>query len=170
MLYISGYKYIYIQTICPFHFQLHTCQISILSQPHFIVITLVKDVLFWFLCFLNESIFDSDLQELEYWGLTELDIEPCCWGQYSKFKDHKETLAALDDNFTSQIDVETTAWDNDKPSSLSRFKHNMWLFLEEPGSSRLAKVNKSVFPWTVYSIKQPCYLVSARNYSFPIFS
>lgn len=86
------------------------------------------------------------MQELEYWGLTELDIEPCCWGQYSKFKDHKETLAALDDNFTSQIDVETTAWDNDKPSSLSRFKHNMWLFLEEPGSSRLAKVNKSVFP------------------------
>jgi hypothetical protein len=43
---------------------------------------------------------------LEYWGLTELDIEPCCWGTYSKYKDHKETLAALDDNFTSSFEPE----------------------------------------------------------------
>ncbi|XP_052224745.1 potassium voltage-gated channel subfamily C member 2-like [Dreissena polymorpha] len=28
--------------------------------------------------------------ELIFWGLTELDIEPCCWGHYSKYKEHKK--------------------------------------------------------------------------------
>ncbi|KAL5005277.1 hypothetical protein ScPMuIL_018733 [Solemya velum] len=76
-------------------------------------------------------------QELEYWGLTELDIEPCCWGHYSQFKDHKETLAALDDNFTTTIDVD--AW-GDKLSDFQRFKRRMWELLEDPSSSRTAKV------------------------------
>ncbi|XP_060085893.1 potassium voltage-gated channel protein Shaw-like [Ylistrum balloti] len=75
--------------------------------------------------------------ELDFWGLTELDIEPCCWGHYSKFKDHKETLAALDDNFTTEMDID--AW-GDKPTNLNRFKRQMWQFMEEPGSTRGAKI------------------------------
>lgn len=77
-------------------------------------------------------------QELDYWGLTELDIEPCCWGHYSKFKDHRETLAALDDNFTQQTNVEV--W-GEKVSYLQRFRHQVWNFIEEPSTSRGAKVS-----------------------------
>lgn len=74
--------------------------------------------------------------ELEYWGLTELDIEPCCWGTYSKYKDHKETLAALDDNFTSSFEPELY---DENASSFTKFKMHAWQFLEEPSSSRGAK-------------------------------
>lgn len=81
-------------------------------------------------------------QELDFWGLTELDIEPCCWGHYSKFKDHRETLAALDDNFTQQNEVE--AW-SDNCSNWQRFRHKVWQFLEEPSTSRGAKVGGLLF-------------------------
>jgi hypothetical protein len=77
------------------------------------------------------------LKELEYWGLTELDIEPCCWGHYCKFKENKETLTALDDNFTIQLEDDSI---NNPPSSFTKFKRNMWIFLEDPSSSRGAKV------------------------------
>ncbi|XP_060560572.1 potassium voltage-gated channel protein Shaw-like [Ruditapes philippinarum] len=75
--------------------------------------------------------------ELDFWGLTELDIEPCCWGHYSKFKDHRETLAALDDNFTQQNEME--AW-TENTTNFQKFKHRIWQFLEEPSTSRGAKV------------------------------
>lgn len=81
------------------------------------------------------------LQELDFWGLTELDIEPCCWGHYSKYKEHKETLAALDDNFTEN---DGEAW-NDQITNFQRFKNRAWQFLEEPSSSRAAKVLVTIF-------------------------
>lgn len=76
-------------------------------------------------------------QELEWWGLTELDIEPCCWGNYSKFKDHKETLTALDDNFSYDFDMDAYG---EKPTAMQKFRRGMWCFLEEPSSSVGAKV------------------------------
>ncbi|XP_050403234.2 potassium voltage-gated channel protein Shaw isoform X1 [Patella vulgata] len=76
--------------------------------------------------------------ELDFWGLSESDIEPCCWGNYSRFKDNKETLAALDDNFMSSTIESSDAW-NEKPSNLNKFKRKMWIFLEDPTSSRGAK-------------------------------
>ncbi|PVD19396.1 hypothetical protein C0Q70_19884 [Pomacea canaliculata] len=74
--------------------------------------------------------------ELEYWGLTELDIEPCCWGHYCKFKENKETLTALDDNFTFRFEEDSLT---KELSYFTKFKQNMWIFLEDPSSSRGAK-------------------------------
>ncbi|XP_070174727.1 potassium voltage-gated channel protein Shaw-like [Littorina saxatilis] len=74
--------------------------------------------------------------ELDYWGLTELDIEPCCWGHYCKFKENKETLTALDDNFTFHLEDDNV---NNPPSAFTKFKRNMWIFLEDPSSTRGAK-------------------------------
>ncbi|KAI8789378.1 potassium voltage-gated channel protein Shaw-like [Biomphalaria glabrata] len=75
--------------------------------------------------------------ELEYWGLTELDIEPCCWGHYNRFKENKETLAAIDDSFTFQMDPD--AFGN-KPTRYTEFKKRVWIFLEDPASSKGAKI------------------------------
>ncbi|XP_076443769.1 voltage-gated potassium channel KCNC1-like [Babylonia areolata] len=72
--------------------------------------------------------------ELDFWGLTELDIEPCCWGHYCRFMENKKTLAALDDNFTFQLQDSVN-----KPEGFHKFKRNMWIFLEDPSSSRGAK-------------------------------
>lgn len=87
---------------------------------------------YWFQLF-----FDLSFQELEYWGLTELDIEPCCWGHYNRFKENKETLAAIDDSFTFQMDPD--AFGN-KPTRYTEFKKRVWIFLEDPASSKGAKV------------------------------
>ncbi|BFY97419.1 hypothetical protein BsWGS_00459 [Bradybaena similaris] len=75
--------------------------------------------------------------ELEFWGLTELDIEPCCWGHYNRFKENKETLAAIDDTFTFQLDTEAFG---EKPSPYMQFKKKMWIFLVDPSASREAKI------------------------------
>ncbi|CAG5121863.1 unnamed protein product [Candidula unifasciata] len=77
------------------------------------------------------------LQELEFWGLTELDIEPCCWGHYNRFKENKETLAAIDDTFTFQLDTEAFGV---KPTPYMQFKKKMWIFLVDPSASREAKI------------------------------
>ncbi|KAH9524632.1 Potassium voltage-gated channel protein egl-36 [Bulinus truncatus] len=83
------------------------------------------------------SLFTCELfQELEYWGFTELDIEPCCWGHYNRFKENKETLAAIDDSFTFQMDPEAFG---DKPTAYTEFKKRVWIFLEDPSSSKGAK-------------------------------
>lgn len=87
---------------------------------------------------------------MEYWGLTELDIEPCCWGTYSKYKDHKETLAALDDNFTSSFEPELY---DENASSLTKFKIHAWQFLEEPSSSRCAKVSIILYAYVALLVK-----------------
>ncbi|RUS70385.1 hypothetical protein EGW08_021854 [Elysia chlorotica] len=75
--------------------------------------------------------------ELEFWGLTELDIEPCCWGHYNRFKENKQTLAEIDDTFTFNVDAE--AFGKNPPPFL-QFKKKVWVFLEDPTSSREAKI------------------------------
>ncbi|GFO21294.1 potassium voltage-gated channel protein shaw-like [Plakobranchus ocellatus] len=75
--------------------------------------------------------------ELEFWGLTELDIEPCCWGHYNRFKENKETLAEIDDTFTFNVDAEAFG---KNPSQFMQFKKKVWIFLEDPASSREAKI------------------------------
>ena len=80
-------------------------------------------------------------QELEFWGLTELDIEPCCWGHYNRFKENKETLAEIDDTFTFNVDSEAFG---KNPSPFMQFKKKVWIFLEDPTSSREAKVCENI--------------------------
>ena len=77
------------------------------------------------------------IQELEFWGLTELDIEPCCWGHYNRFKENKQTLAEIDDTFTFNVDADAFG---KNPSPFIQFKKKVWIFLEDPTSSREAKV------------------------------
>ncbi|CAH1797460.1 unnamed protein product [Owenia fusiformis] len=75
--------------------------------------------------------------EMSFWGLNELDIEPCCWVSYSKFTDHKETLAALDDNFLFDFHDEY-AWEKGE-SYWRMLRRKAWRFMEDPGSSKAAK-------------------------------
>ena len=78
------------------------------------------------------------MQELKFWGIEEHEIEACCWASYSKYTEHKETLQELDENFAY---VGDDAWADGK-SKWHEFASKMWRFLEEPNSSRWAKVSK----------------------------
>ncbi|XP_074650221.1 voltage-gated potassium channel KCNC1-like [Tubulanus polymorphus] len=73
--------------------------------------------------------------ELLFWGLEESDIEPCCWGAYSRFTDHKSTLAAIDETFGAHLN---DAWE-EEPSKWLRTRRRIWAVLEDPSTGRLAK-------------------------------
>ncbi|XP_064618881.1 potassium voltage-gated channel protein Shaw-like isoform X2 [Lineus longissimus] len=91
---------------------------------------------------IDQSVCGNGLKsELDFWGVEEQDIEPCCWSSYSKFVDHKDTLAALDDDFATA--PTSSAWGAEKPWH-TRFRYNMWRLLEDPTSSIMAKVYVAV--------------------------
>ena len=75
-------------------------------------------------------------QELLYWGIEENEIEPCCWADYSRYTEHKDTLKDLDDNFAYNMDE---GWSGSK-SDCKAIANKIWRFLEDPTSSRAAKV------------------------------
>ena len=37
-------------------------------------------------------------RELDFWGIEEEMIEPCCWNTYTAFRDAQKTLAELDED------------------------------------------------------------------------
>ena len=78
-------------------------------------------------------------QELLFWGMDESEIEPCCWAIYSKNTEHRQTLAELDENFAYDTQE---AW-AEEGGEISKWRMQLWAFLEEPRSSRWAKVSEN---------------------------
>jgi hypothetical protein len=73
---------------------------------------------------------------LEYWGIEEQEIEACCWADYSRYTEHKDTLRNLDDNFAF---IDEELWTSSS-TKFNQIASRVWRFLEEPASSRWAKV------------------------------
>ena len=67
----------------------------------------------------------------------ETEIEACCWGEYSKFLDHRETLANLDTTFGA---VQLEPAELSQQSKWKSFQTRVWNHLEYPSYSRGAKV------------------------------
>ena len=44
-------------------------------------------------------------EELNFWGLDEKQIEPCCWPNYRAHRDAQETLAEMDGGNTHRVSV-----------------------------------------------------------------
>ncbi|GFR75096.1 potassium voltage-gated channel protein Shaw [Elysia marginata] len=77
--------------------------------------------------------------ELEFWGIEEVDIARCCWTQYNTWKTQCRSLEKLeyDRKFS------TTQQNNDvdsNASSWAKFRARVWTLLQDPSSSKLAKV------------------------------
>lgn len=89
-------------------------------------------------------------EELSFWGIDEKQMEPCCWGKYTQHREAEENLKAFvgpgfedlrsPDSFSGQHLGSHGSLDE----GLSRWKKwqpKIWEILEEPHSSKLAKVN-----------------------------
>lgn len=76
-------------------------------------------------------------EELLYWGLTENNIEPCCYTKYVSFFDDMEVLKVLE---TAENLRKTT---RDRIDTLSKIslRAKVWTAMEYPSSSVLAKVS-----------------------------
>ncbi|XP_070768605.1 potassium voltage-gated channel subfamily V member 1 [Enoplosus armatus] len=75
----------------------------------------------------------SFLQEIEYWGIDELRINPCCRERYYRRKEQKETL---------DVQREFEAEDDDEDfvgAACPDLRRHLWDLLEKPESSRAAR-------------------------------
>ncbi|XP_067931153.1 potassium voltage-gated channel protein Shaw-like [Watersipora subatra] len=82
-------------------------------------------------------------QELEFWGLSEAEIEPCCWGSYAKYHSHKETLANLESAFGGEEEynfIEETKTLKNTGTRWQQFKRKAWMALEFPSETNTGKI------------------------------
>ncbi|XP_025092087.1 potassium voltage-gated channel protein Shaw-like isoform X3 [Pomacea canaliculata] len=77
--------------------------------------------------------------ELEFWGVDELDIERCCWTQYNTWKTQSRSLEKLeyDRKFSTTQNLQALKGKNSGCWGSTRAA--AWKFLQDPGSSRAAK-------------------------------
>jgi hypothetical protein len=90
-------------------------------------------------------------EELAYWGIDEKDMEPCCWTTYIQHRDAENNLKSFNvTDFEAELDDEG---DKQKQNRLkgkssriytmwSSYKPKVWSILEEPRSSKAAKVGQ----------------------------
>ena len=75
--------------------------------------------------------------ELDFWLIDANDIEPCCWAQYAKFLENKETLKMLDDSFAVYEDVFA---EPEGEGAWKRLQRRLWRHLEDPSYSIVGKI------------------------------
>lgn len=72
-------------------------------------------------------------RELRFWGLDEGCISECCWTHYVKSTNHHRQYEKLRDEFRGM-------GSEPRPEHFGSWPEKVWHFLEDPGSSRAAKV------------------------------
>lgn len=100
-------------------------------------------------------------EELAFWGIDELQMEPCCWSNYTQHRDAQATLKAFEGLQKSVEESENEASVfkvRHKESSRTKWKKEIWAMLEQPYSSKYAQV-ETFF----YSILFFCILLAKAN-------
>ena len=121
-------------------------------------------------------------EELGFWGIDDQQVESCCWLTYRQHRDAQETLAAFEGvEFDNDCDDEEpdlgqygfnfAAEAEPDVSWYEKYQPRIWTLMEEPYSSKLAKVSKHHFlknRWKIISARPS--LISRRCYGlkFPI--
>lgn len=81
-------------------------------------------------------------EELEFWGLSPSHVAPCCWEALYKSDDDIATMKTLLDNIKQNRNMCLMVQEN------TNYRKQVWLFLDEPSSSRPALVRLS----SIYNI------------------
>ena len=86
-------------------------------------------------------------EELNFWGIDELQMEPCCWSTYTR---HREARA-FEKVFTVKPTHQEEELSDDGVGSArqrrpwySSYKEKMWDMLEKPYSSKAAQVGSLI--------------------------
>ena len=78
-------------------------------------------------------------KELVYWTIDETDISSCCWNRYREFEEENRIFDQIEQAFESRVHV-SPAEGSINPSNWQIWRQRLYLFLEEPMSSRPAQV------------------------------
>ena len=115
-------------------------------------------------------------EELAWWGLGEEILAPCCLQAVAEWEEEKQTLAVIDAAYGG---VSAQLPENGrKTSSWRQRAHALWVFLEDPYSSRAARVSGFIVSVVVffilhqvsYSITNRLSLIFSRNNLLEIVS
>ncbi|XP_013420580.1 potassium voltage-gated channel protein Shaw isoform X2 [Lingula anatina] len=80
--------------------------------------------------------------ELEFWGISEFEMEDCCWTTYSSYQERKESLAKFD-SFLGKSPYKSR-YRGDRVTTWQSARRRVWTDLENPGSSLFAKIYASI--------------------------
>lgn len=76
----------------------------------------------------------SFLQEIEYWGIDELCIDPCCRERYYRRKELKESL-----DVRNEAEADESQDEDFNHAACPDLRRRLWELLEKPESSRAAR-------------------------------
>lgn len=88
-------------------------------------------------------------KELVYWKIQEGEISPCCWNKFREYEEEQKIYNKLDQAFESKtLNEYSAAFSNsggNSPSHWQIWRRRICIFLEEPMSSKAAKVSFHIF-------------------------
>lgn len=89
-------------------------------------------------------------EELNFWGIDELQMEPCCWSTYTRHRDAQAFEKVFSVNTAHQEDEISEG----EPSGIGsnhqrrlwygKFRQKLWGMLEKPYSSKSAQVSNHI--------------------------
>lgn len=89
-------------------------------------------------------------EELNFWGIDELQMEPCCWSTYTRHRDAQAFEKVFTVNTTHQEDDVSEGEPSGigsnqrQPLWYGRYKEKLWGMLEKPYSSKSAQVSNHI--------------------------
>ena len=102
-------------------------------------------------------------EELNFWGIDEKQMEPCCWSTYTLHREAQENLKVFEgpDFNDSDSEMEPEEWKNGDTSEQHRssntpawqqWRSRVWTILDDHTSSKIAKVS-----WCIYIVLHAHY-------------
>lgn len=105
-------------------------------------------------------------EELAYWGIDEKEMEHCCWTSYSQHRDAEQNLKSFNvhegdldqdtDLESDRLEDATPARDCGRFTWWTKYQPKIWPILEEPHSSKAAKVRCASLRFTISIISFYC--------------
>ncbi|KAL2093464.1 hypothetical protein ACEWY4_010776 [Coilia grayii] len=73
-------------------------------------------------------------EELAYWGISETDVEPCCWTNFKRHRDAEEALALLEQ------DEQPPYYGQGMRKTSEAWRAKTWALFDAPNSSVAARI------------------------------
>ncbi|XP_065657374.1 potassium voltage-gated channel subfamily C member 1 isoform X1 [Hydra vulgaris] len=86
-------------------------------------------------------------EELAFWGIDELNMQPCCWATYSQYRDVSENLKFINEgnkNVTEKVKFSSKGGNFCHQGFLKSIFNTIWKFLEVPQKNFLTKAIASI--------------------------
>ncbi|KAK3715643.1 hypothetical protein QZH41_020721 [Actinostola sp. cb2023] len=80
-------------------------------------------------------------EELAFWGIEELQMEPCCWSNYTQHREAQATLKAFEGLQKGNADSDSALGIGNALSKTGdTLQQRIWALLEQPYSSKYAQI------------------------------